>query len=368
MSSSSPYTSVAVIGAGVAGAACAASLHRAGLQVTLFDKSRGVGGRMATRRAGWTDAKGHAGSAEFDHGAQHFIARQPRFRAVMARAQAAGCAAASRLRVHRAWPGPREVAGFVAVPNMPALCQHLLAGVPLRLGQAVQRLQRSATGWQIVIADGDNAGPFDHVMLAMPPAQAALLLAGHADAWADTLAAVPMTACWTLMAVTDDVDWPWDAAVPGRGPLAWVARNDRKPGRERVPGGAVWVAHATPAWSAEHLEDDPESIAAALGAALAAQLPHAPAPGWLHRSVHRWRYAVPAAPLADSSECWWDPDLGLGICGDFLGGGDVEAAWRSGDELADTVGAWLEGQAERAVEAAAAPRTEATSLRATEAA
>ena len=337
----------------MAGTACAASLQRAGLQVTLFDKSRGVGGRMATRRAAWTAADGSARSAEFDHGAQHFSAVQPRFRAVMARARAVGCAAEWRPQVHRDRLGGLACNRFVAVPSMHALCRHLLHSVPMLLGHAVQRLQRNGAGWQVVVEGTETQGPFDHVMLALPPGQAALLLAGHADAWADTLAAVPMLPCWTLMAVTEDVDWPWDAAEPSRGPLAWIGRNDRKPGRDASPGCATWVAHATPEWSAEHLEDEPAAVADALGAALAAQLPAVPAPRWLHASVHRWRYAAPAAPAAEGGECWWDPGLGIGVCGDFLTGGDVEAAWRSGDELADTVAAWLDAEAEAQAEAQA---------------
>ena len=58
--------------------------------------------------------------------------------------------------------------------------------------------------------------------------------------------------------------------------------------------------------------------------------------------MHRWRYAVAAQAAGDGIDCWWDADLGLGVCGDFFGSGDVESAWRSGDELADTVAAWLE--------------------------
>ncbi|MBC7939825.1 MAG: FAD-dependent oxidoreductase, partial [Chitinophagaceae bacterium] len=64
-----PTSHVAVIGAGVAGAACASSLRQAGMNVTLFEKARGVGGRMATRRARWLGADGQAQDAQFDHGA-----------------------------------------------------------------------------------------------------------------------------------------------------------------------------------------------------------------------------------------------------------------------------------------------------------
>ncbi len=333
---------VAVIGSGLAGAACAAGLSRGEAQVTLFEKSRNVGGRMATRRAGWVDAEGAEQSVTFDHGALCFEPLRPRFKAVVARATAAGSVGRWRPRVHAAWPveaGPCAV----ATPHMPALCSHLLAGITVHLNRTVQRLQRAADGRWHVAADGAPlAGPFDHVALAMPPAQAAVLLAGHQDVWADALMARRMEACWTLMAVTDEIDWPWDAAEPDRGPLAWVLRNDRVPGRTAPAGLAVWTAHATAEWSAAHLEDEPQAVSDELQSALRAQFPGARKGNspvrFHHANVHRWRYAAPAVGCDDSfdsDDFWWDETLGLGVCGDFLAGGGVEAAWHSGDELAD---------------------------------
>lgn len=343
---------VAVIGAGMAGASCAAGLRAAGLQVSLFDKSRGVGGRMATRRVP------DAGLA-FDHGCTHFGARQPRFKAMLARAQAAGVVLPWQPQVWSALPRSQPLTMWLPQQDMPALCRHILGDAPVHLQHTVQRLQRSARGWLLHTAEGAQAGPFDHVVLAMPPAQAGQLLAGVHDGWAETLRSWPMQPCWTLMAAAADVDGPWDAIAPDRGPLAWVVRNDRKPGRSAVPGQAVWVAQATATWSAEHLEARPEAVTRTLTQALASLLPGGRAvrraPGFFtHAAVHRWRYAAPvraasAAPAGSgaaagaSPECWWDTGLGLGVCGDFLGsGGGVEAAWRSGDELADTVLAWMD--------------------------
>jgi renalase len=341
---------VAVIGAGLAGAACAQGLRAAGLQVTLFEKSRGVGGRMATRRAHCDDAQGVAQTLSFDHGAQHFTAVHPRFRAMTTRAEAAGVLARWQPKVHAAWPAPVQRHTLVATPGMPALCRHLLKDIAVQADHPVQRLHRTAKGWQVVVTDNAGARPMEqryaHVMLAMPPAQAAILLAGHHDSWADALASLRMEPCWTLMAATDEVDWPWDAAEPASGPLAWVVRNDRKPGRSTVPGLATWVAHATPAWSLAHLEASPKAVGDAMKAALAALLPTPLASGrplnWHHTAVHRWRHANPASAAPAGDECWWDRALGLGVCGDFLAGGGVEAAWRSGDELADTAAASLE--------------------------
>lgn len=353
-----PVSTIAVVGAGMAGVACVAGLRSAGLKVVLFDKSRGVGGRMATRRV--TDADSGALRFGLDHGAPAFAARQPRFKAWLSRAEARGVVQRWQPRIHAVWPQRPELTLWVPQGDMPALARHFLADGPLQLQQTVQRLQRNARGWWLHSAEGQRHGPFAQVVLAMPPVQAAALLAGHHDGWADSLRAQRMQACWTLMACTAAPDWPWDAAEPERGPLTLVLRNDRKPGRRTPEGLATWVALATPEWSAAHLEDDPQRVAEALSAALAALLPHDAKP-WQYQTVHRWRYAhcAPSDVSARSGQgdhadqaahvdgasalgCWWDADLGLGVCGDHLGGGGVEGAWHSGDELADTVVAWLD--------------------------
>jgi predicted NAD/FAD-dependent oxidoreductase len=97
-----------------------------------------------------------------------------------------------------------------------------------------------------------------------------------------------------------------------------------------------WVAHARTAWSETHLEAPDDAVRAALLSALGAFLPQAPT--WRFSQVHRWRYASVARPDASALEpFWFDPALGLGVCGDFLGGAGVEGAWSSGDALATRI-------------------------------
>ena len=346
---------IAVIGAGVAGAACACALLRAGFDVTVFDKSRGVGGRMATRRAPWAGADGTARSTGFDHGCPYFTATRRRFQAVVDRAEAIGCVARWRPHLYATFPAATRREVVVPTPDMPAFCRHLLSGVPLRLGDAVTGLQRCADGWLLQLTDARIEGPFEQVVLAIPSAQAAVLLAGHQNSWAHALADVRMLPCWTLMAVTDDLDWPWDAAEVERGELAWIARNDRKPGRDAASGSVQWVAHATPAWSVAHLEDEPADVGKALRVALEKLLTGGRPVNWHHTGVNRWRYAQLAQPASGGLDCWWSVGLGLGVCGDSFGDGSVEAAWSSGDELADALAASLDA----APQAAVAPLAEA---------
>lgn len=327
---------IAVIGTGIAGAACAARLLGAGFDVSAYDKAPDVGGRMAARQAEWTDSSGVAQRVVFDHGAPHFSAESPRFRAVLGRAEALGYVARWEQSVYADFPAASRRTVVVGTPDMTRLCRHLLNGVPLQLGHAVRRLQRGAAGWELALEGLAAEGPFDRVVLALPPAQSAMLMAGHQDDQAHALDAVGMTPCWTLMAVTDDFDWPWDAAAPEQGPLAWVVRQDRAPGRRAPPGIAQWVAHATPAWSADHLDDDPAAVADELCAALRQLVPSG-RPAWHHVSAYRWQHAYPEHETPSGIECGWNEALGIGVCGDFFGGGSVEAAWCSGDAVAAAV-------------------------------
>ena len=321
---------VAVVGAGMAGLSCATELRRAGLAVRLIDKSRGVAGRMSTRRGeGW----------QCDHGAQYFTARDADFRAEVARWQAAGVAAPwwPRMAVVGGLGGHQPDAGlerFVGVPRMTAPARLLAEGLDLSLAATVCALRRDAADWRLVTREaGELPERFAAVVLAVPAPQAEPLLQPVATALAELAAAARMRGSWALMLrYAAPVDLPFDAAFVNHGPLRWVARDRSKPGRE---GAETWLLHATGDWSEAHLEDSPEAVADALLAAFAAL--GGPAPmAW---SAHRWRYADTASARADG--CAWDAAARLGVCGDWLNGGKVEGAWLSGRSLGRRLAAAL---------------------------
>ena len=334
---------IAVVGGGIAGASCAQALSQAGHSVRLFDKSRGPGGRLATRRVEWVDPQGQAQVTRLDHGAVGITASTVPFRLFLERAQQSGWL--------QPWPAQLASAGvpldantriFLPVPGMPALCQHLLQGITTSWSFEVQHLQRDGHGWWLQGAQGQHPERFDVLVLALPPAQAAPLLAPHQVDWAGWASSVPMQPCWTLMGVahepqpSTDRDWgsatAWDLARPWAGPLACALRSDARPGRARQAGQAHWVLHARADWSQHHLEQAPAWVQAQLHAALERELGQPV--NWLHCVMHRWRYAMLAQPLPGPAEgCWWDATQGLGVCGDFLGGSGAEGAWLSAQTL-----------------------------------
>jgi renalase len=357
---------IAVVGAGMAGATCAAALTQAGHDVHVFEKSRGVGGRMATRKLQvqqqGTPATtiGHA-----DHGAPYFTAHNPEFKRFLEDAQRHAAVSAWSPRCAAGSFVPLDEASlWLATPDMPALCRHIMgavvgqsgptaATVPhLRTQHTVNSLKRMGGYWQLAITEqaekteqgekGEQAAAdhFDAVVLAIPPAQAAALLIDHHSEWARRATRQPMLPCWTLIGISDaptGEQAQHALARPQQGPLATVIRNDLKPGRSTADNAcAVWVAHATALWSQTYLEAAPDDVLAHLQAALARWLREPLV--WQQAQVHRWRYAsVARSSINTTGPCWWDDELALGVCGDFLGGGGVQGAWLSGLAMARAV-------------------------------
>ena len=345
MSSSNPLH-IAVIGAGMAGAACAQALAVAGHAVSVFDKSRGPGGRMATRRTDWVDAQGQACTTRFDHGAVAFAASSEAFAGFVRQALRDGWMVEwAPVLAANSLPLEPEGPLYLPLPGMSALCRRLLGGLSATWSFEVDQLHRGPLGWQVQASGVRHAASFDAVVLALPPAQAALLLAPHRPDWARRASVAPMQPCWTLMGIAEasetstDAAAQWDLAQPATGPLDCVMRNDRRPGRQRVPGQAHWVLHARAGWSRRHLEQTPAWVQQQLQAALTHYLGRPV--DWLHCTVHRWRYAMPQSQVRASAQgCWWDASQHLGVCGDFLGGCGIEGAWLSGRSLSTAL---LEG-------------------------
>lgn len=316
---------VAVVGAGMAGLTCARDLARQGFDVHVYDKSRGVGGRLATRR----------GEGEsFDHGAQYFTARDPDFRAQVTRWQAQGLAAPWAARItslgSEARPVEAGVERFVGIPGMSALCRDLAGDLPLTCSARIIALERGAREWRLRSEDGRIFDSFAAVVLAMPPAQAATLCHVHAPALAARAKAVPMAPCHAVMlSFGASLGLDFDAAFVHGPELSWIARNDSKPGR---PPRESWVLHSTSAWAERHVDADAAAVIATLGEAFA-ELSGCALPSPHSAMAHRWLYALPTAALEEA--CLAEPESGLYCCGDWCGGPRVEGAWHSGRATAE---------------------------------
>jgi renalase len=337
---------IAVIGAGIAGLACARTLDQAGHRVTVLEKGSAVGGRLASCDTPF---------GSFDHGAQYFTVRDARFEKVLSLSpglRKAWSANAVRVldphgRVAEA-PLPSPESHWVGVPTMDALARHwaqpLAAAGRLELETRVTRIEPDALDanrWQLRTSGPQDSvhvfSGFDAVLLAMPHALTAGLLRQSAQAQQVTeqMEKVEVTPCWTLMLAFPQAVQPtlahlgpqWNAALSTHHRIAWLARESSKPGRAAVER---WTVQASAAWSQEHLEDDAPRVQAKLLKAFAEVTGIHAEPA--HAQVHRWRWAKTREPLGQSH--LWDGKAGLGACGDWCLGYRVEDAFLSGLELA----------------------------------
>lgn len=307
---------ILVIGAGMAGLACAQRLHDAGRHVILLDKGRGPGGRMASRRievCGETIA--------FDHGAQYFTAKEPEFAAEVARWQASGWAARWEAAGAEAWVG---------VPGMNGVLRGLAGALDVRWGVRAEVLEREGELW--VVTAGEEQFTAPALIIAVPAEQAAVLLESAAPVVAGLARAITSAPCWAMMAAfSAPLAVSADLLCEPSADLSWAARNSAKPGRG---GKEAWVVHASAARSLALIDATRETVAEALLAdffAAAAIRPQAP----LHCDAHRWLYAFPDPVAGQAAR--YDPDLRLGLAGDWLVAPKVEGAWLSGSVLAEAV-------------------------------
>ncbi|MDQ7733214.1 FAD-dependent oxidoreductase [Halomonas sp. SpR1] len=334
------HHSVAIIGAGIAGLACGQVLASSGASVTLFDKARGPGGRMSSKRRP---------SATLDLGAQAFSVRDADFQRAVDEWIAVGCLAAWPTRTYQAssrgWQTHNDgQKRYVGAPRMSALARHMadsLTAMPnaeLHTGTPIVALEPSPNGWLLLAADESRYGPYDQIVISAPPPQAHTLV----NPWDDILAATCLTreqrACWAGWAIFEGplpaipgVAPEWQMARLDHTVLNIVSRNQTKPGRETQPESVSLLAQLD--WSEAQLEQPAEVVAERLLSALKSVYPTAATiPKLMETGAHRWRYAQPSTP---SEYDYLYSANGLALCGDSFRSGRVEDAWLSGHRLGE---------------------------------
>jgi photolyase PhrII len=327
---------VAVVGAGVSGAACARALRDQGHSVTVFDKGRGPGGRASTRREG---------ELSFDHGAQFFTVKDERF-ARFARSW-------WQERIVAEWKPKLAVLGspkprvpleavaegkptirLVATPGMSALLERMLGGIDVRYGARVDAVVRRDERFGLTGEAGAPMGEYDAVVVALPSPQAATLIDPIDFGLASRIREATMGPTWAAMlAFSAPLSVDFDAAFVNVGPLGWLARDSSKPERKE---GERWVLHASADWSQAHVDATEEAVLPQLVEAFFATT-GATRTEPVFAKAHRWRYALATKPLGE--DCVMHASGRLLACGDWCLGARIEAAFLSGSAAAGRLNA-----------------------------
>ncbi len=308
---------IIVIGAGLSGLMAARECVACDHEVIVFDKGRGVGGRLATRRIK---------DATLDHGAQFFTVRSDEFQSHVDEWITAG--------VVREWcRGFSEEDGhprYVGASGMTSIAKHLAIGLDVRLSTLVFSLTRVENDWVVTTDDG-VARFADRVILTAPLPQSFSLMFGGGIEMPTELRSTDYDRTLGLLVTLDsnnhNVVSPGGMQFPDD-VFSFIGDNSAK----GISDAPALTFHANPEWSLAHFDMTNREIHDAL---LEATTP------WLGTAVvtssemKKWRFANPKKLWPEA--CWVDDSGTLAIAGDAFAGPRVEGAALSGLAAARTL-------------------------------
>lgn len=314
---------IAIIGAGLAGLTLASQL-KTKAEVTVFEKSRGIGGRMATR---------YADNYEFDHGAQYFTAKSQAFQTFLK--------PYIEKAIVKDWQ-PKLVTinndsiksrisnnpSYVASPRMNALAKEMASELNIKGETQIERIEGASGNWNLYDKQSNAHGPYDLVVSAIPSHQAIMVLPNEVS-YQSKLKTVKMDACFSLMLGFEEAfNLGFDGAFVEDSCIGWMCANTSKPDR---PSGFSIMVQSHNQWAEAHVEDDKEAVKDVL-ISEASKLTGHNLYKAEHQVLHRWLYASTSIPGGEAF--FHDEKNALASIGDWCIKGRVEAAFESGLALA----------------------------------
>ncbi|MGA7952874.1 MAG: FAD-dependent oxidoreductase [Gloeobacterales cyanobacterium] len=331
------HTQIMVIGAGLSGVIAARHLAEAGLSVKVLEKSRGFGGRMATRRFRTSPIP-----VGIDHGAQYFTARDPKFSQFLEPFIKKGIVKVWTdgfpvIENHSLVPVPEDkrYPRYICPQGMNYLAKVLAAGLTVYLETRATRLEFTDRVWVVQTAQG-TIHTADVVLSAIPAPQflelgQVTLEQTDQGSLAKILESVHFDPSVAVMAIYgSEVLVPdWKGLIFRENPfLSWISLDSSKRGTtssHKIP--LSLVLHSTAEFARQHLEGRERAVPLLLQQA--AQY----VGDWVTRpiecQVQGWRYALPTHVL---SQLYLETNTPgpLFWAGDWCGGPRVEGAFLSG--------------------------------------
>jgi predicted NAD/FAD-dependent oxidoreductase len=320
---------IAIIGAGISGLVLAQNLKNYA-DVTVFEKARGVGGRMSTR---------YADPFYFDHGAQYFTAQTKLFQEFLNPFIDQGIIAEWKGKIISLEIGKKETKRMwfephlVASPNMNSLCKKLAEGLDIKLSLEIAPLdQKDIDKWILQDKDGNNLGNYDLVISTAPPAQTLKLLK-KGLATETQFDQVNMQGCYTFMiGFNKPWDKHWIAAKVLNNPIQWISINSSKPGRNKSVTSIV--VHSSNYWADQHMDYDIEE-AQTFFVDQFERVTGISTSNAEYISAHRWKYAI--VEHSNNLGFYFDLHTGVAATSDWASTSRIEEVCLDATKLADKI-------------------------------
>ena len=320
---------VCVVGAGVAGLTAARYLQSQGQQVLVLEKSRGLGGRAATRTL-------HG--QRVDHGAQHFTVRDQRFQQLVGEWLRAGYVAEWTKGFHSL-----SVSGVLQEPDgkhpryifpdgMNKMGKLLAEGLEVKRETRVTAVQSVSGNWKLTLYDGSFLEA-KQVIINMPAPQALEIIDKNVldKATLSALSQVKFNPCFAVMAGYENLHAPaWSGVTFDEdSTLSWLSHDSSKRLESQQ---TVLVLHSSPSFARRHYESERRSVESKMLKAASVLSEWINNPIWT--DSQRWRYALAKKHLSTNHI---NVANNLFFCGDWCGGARIEAAFLSGYSVAKAV-------------------------------
>lgn len=321
--------SIAIIGAGISGLTIASILKDL-FNITVFEKARGVGGRMSTR---------YVDHYSFDHGTQFFTAKTTEFQEFLGPFISQGTIAEWQgnyitINKQKIISQEKDIKGlWVAIPNMNSLCKSLSKDIEIRTNcEIAPLLIKSKNQWVLLDKAGEEQGCYDLVISTAPPLQTVRLMEEHLPSDC-SIRSASFLGCFTLMLGFDHKwDKDWIAAKIQENPINWIAINSTKPNRNS--DATSIVVHSSNTWANSHIEMQTNEVQKILLKSFyqATGIDFSKAK---FITTHRWRYA--SCEKDFESKPYYDPALGIACTGDWCEASRIEATWLHAKNLSQDI-------------------------------
>ena len=328
-SSNSQIIDTLIIGSGLAGLSAANRLTAQGLSVTVIDKGRGVGGRLAARRIG---------DAVFDHGAQFFTARSEQFKTCVNQWIKSGVAE----QWYQSYPGqPNGHPRYRGVPTMVSVAKYLAKDQTVIQSTRALELNHDGCHWIVKLEPEESIIARSVIITSPVPQTLDLLNKGNSQLTSgiiERLQKIQYESCIAVMAVLDATSTLEDpgALAIDEGPIAWISDNHKK-GASPLPALTI---HASGEFSQANFNRDRTEVGKELIELARPLFGNASISDF---QVHGWLYSKPTttddeASFLLSASLKMPP---LVLAGDAFAGprfeGAVLSGWSAAEQIKDVL-------------------------------
>ena len=316
---------VAVIGAGLTGTTIASKLNE-NFDVKVFEKSRGVGGRMSTRRET---------PFIFDHGAQFFKVKTTVFKNFLSELFSQKIIQPWNFRLAY-FDGQNlskirfiqdEDRFYVGVPNMDAIIKHLSKNCNVILNTKIERIIKENHKWNLYDQNKKSCGTYDWVVLSLPAHQSLELITEKISFY-PLIEKIKMKGCFSLMVgMSESLNLDYDAALIENEDVAWIAVNNSKPSRM---SNYCLLINSSYEYASKNIDTSRDKVLKHL-LNISSKFVNYDLLKSNMIKIHEWRYVE--AKYNPKEDYFIDHKERVAVCGDWFINSRVEGAFLSANEL-----------------------------------